>query len=130
MSKKLWVEKYAQNYKTSDGSIEGWEVRFYLADSVAELLEKEDNADFTESWCLDEDFGDMDEREDLEWWDTHSSGPPVTWYIADPSGFDDVECPELLSAVINGTRFVPEELKKAIVARDGSFEELDGKPTE
>ena len=129
MSKTLWVEKYAQSYKSSKGRIDGWEVRFYLVDSVAQLQDLQDNGDYTDAWCLDDDYCDLDEREDLDWWDTSASGPPVTWYVGDASGFDDLECPDLLSSVMEGKRPMFEDLKQAIVACEGCFEELDGKPT-
>ena len=123
----LFVELYTSGYKTSAGNLDGWELRFFIAESKAAVNDKFQDGDYVDSWPLDDEYDDIDDREDLEWWDQQGAGSG-TWFIADADGTADVPFSGIIDAFLSGQKIVPSPVKDALTASSGCFRALDSGP--
>ena len=123
----LFIELYSASYKTSSGQIEGWILRFFSVESVADLQEKFDQGDTTWDFELDDDYVDMEDRDDLDWYDQSFSGA-ATWFVADPAGMDDMPAFEIIDALISGEKTAPTAVTDALADCNGCFTQKEGYP--
>jgi len=82
---RVIVEKYDELFKSSIGRISGWTIRWMRVDGFLRARERIENGEWDEWHDLDEDYQDLEAREDLEWSEGIVSGES-TWYIEDPDG--------------------------------------------